>query len=613
MSRTIPGLLEARCAASPASPAFLTLGPDKRWHQVTWEQFAQKVTRVGGALNGAGIRKGDRVGIFAPTSLEWEYAQMGALAVGAIVAGIDPGYPPDQLSQVMRLLDPSVLFVQDQVALAKIPEDVRSRIKLVVVFAAVDGGSGHGSKRSMHDFLASSQNGFDNRAAGPEPQDAAVMVFSSGTTGLPKAVVFSHEQVRQAVDAILAAFDDIDEGTVLLCWLPLANLFQRVINFCAMGRGATSYILSDPRTLMEHIRSVEPHILIGVPRVFEHMQAGVLERIGKLPIPIRHLAHWSLRLGREHAVAEASKMRTTIFGKICWHLANKLILNRLRAAFGGQLRYFVSGSAGMPLWLLEWFDGLGLPVLEAYGISENIVPISANRFSSRKPGTVGKPLPSNRISLAPDGEILVRGPGVFGGYWGAPGTADERFMPDGSWRSGDIGRMDGEGFLSLLGRKSEAFKTSGGKWISPMRVEERVRRVIYIRQSIVLQLDSGAVGAILSVDKSEFLYVTGVGGSAEDSLDEERFHRVFTGVLQADLKAVLADLPAYQRPVGVVVTFHQFSVEGGELTTNLKIRRQVIIERFAFHLKRLETATAPALKTARSGSASFPQPVVLLA
>jgi long-chain acyl-CoA synthetase len=440
------------------------------------------------------------------------------------------------------------------------------------------------------------------------------MVFSSGTTGLPKAILFSHEQVCDAIEAILDAFNDIEEGTILLCWLPLANLFQRVINFCAIGRGATSYILSDPRTLMDHIGDVKPHILIGVPRVFERMQTGMVERIEKLPLLLRHLAQRSLLLGRRHAVAKVTGKHPAIASKICWFFVELLILSRLRAAFGGRVRYFISGSAAMPLWLLEWFEGLGLPVLEAYGISENIIPIAANRFSSRKLGAVGKPISPTQISLAPDGEILVRGPGVCGGYWRAPAANSERFTLDGFWRSGDVGRLDEEGFLSLLGRKSEGFKTSGGKWVLPMRIEEQLRRVPYISESIVLQLDSGVIASVVNIDKSKLSSAAGGRDIDGDVLDEKGFRHFLAEALQIDLETVLADLPAYQRPIGVVVTFQQFSIQGGELTTNMKVRRGIVIGRFESQLTRLGLDIARASETARStGSSYVSNPVIVVA
>lgn len=608
--RTVPGLLEARCAASPAASAFFILDSDKNWQPVSWQQFAQKAGRVGAALIEAGIGKGDRIGILAPTSLNWEYAQMGSFIAGAAVAGIDPGYPADQLEQVINHLDPTALFVQNLVTLARIPQDIRSRIKLIVIF---EENPQDASERGIQDILAANHNTeFRNTFAGPDPGDAAAIVFSSGTTGPPKAIVFTHEQVCTAIDSILSAFDDIEEGIILLCWLPLANLFQRVINFFAISRGATSYILSDPRELMDHLGSVQPHILIGVPRVFERMQAGIAGHIEKRAWPIPHLIRWAIRTGYEHALAKISGEQRSIVTTISWQLADKLILRKVRAVFGGRLRYFVSGSAAMPIWLLEWFEGIGLPVLEAYGVSENIVPIATNRISSRKPGTVGRPLSPNQVRLAPDGEILVSGPGVFNGYWHASGAG--RFTAEGYWSTGDFGEFDEEGFLSLVGRKSEAFKTSGGKWVSPMRVEEQLRRVSYIAHSIVFQLDSGEIVSILSIDKSRFMRAaTGNDHSSERRVNED-FQRIFEETLRAGLTVALSALPVYQRPVGVIATCNSFSIEGGELTVNLKLRRGIIIERFFPHLQRLQMVVAETQKKRRStGTRSDPRLVIIIA
>jgi long-chain acyl-CoA synthetase len=581
-SGTILGLLEARCTASPTKPGFFTLNRSKVWEPATWAQFLQKARKISAALIEAGIGKGDRVAILAPTSLNWEYAQMGSLAAGALVAGIDPGYPPAQLGEVVKFLDPSVLFVQDRAMLEKISKGVRDRIGLIVFF---DGVPHDAAERSMHDMLAADIKAeWERTWAGPSPCDAAMMIFSSGTTGSPKAIVYSHEQVVAAIDAILAAFDDINDTTVLLCWLPLANLFQRLINFCAISSGATSYILENPRELMHYIGSVEPHVLIGVPRLFERMQAGILEQIEKLSPPIRFLTRWALHTGQKHALSKLAGARgkTRISG---YSVADKLILKRLRAVFGRRLRYFVSGSAPMPLGLLDWFEALGLPVIEGYGVSENLMPMATNRPALRKRGTVGKALPSNQIRFAQNGEILVRGPGVFKGYWNDTDLSAGRFTTDGYWRTGDLGRLDEEGFISLLGRASEVFKTPEGKWISPARIEEHLRHAVYIEHAVVFQLGSGAIASILSINKTKLLDQASIQFKREVSLNEECFQREF---IKENLTALMKELPSYQRISGALVTFQEFSIAGGELTPNLKLRRMPLIERYANNLDRLK-------------------------
>jgi long-chain acyl-CoA synthetase len=591
-SGTIPGLLDARCASSPGKPAFFTLDSNKRWKPVTWMQFSAKVRRISAALISEGLKKGDRVAILASTSLNWEYAQIGSLAASALVAGIDPGYPPDQLDEVIKFLGPSVLFVQDRAMLEKISKGVRDRIGLIVFF---DGVPHDVAERSMHTLLTADIEIEFEVDAGPSPCDAAVMVFSSGTTGSPKAIVYSHEQVVAAIDAILEAFDDINDATILLCWLPLANLFQRVINFCAISRGATSYILENPRELMRYIASVEPHVLIGVPRIFERMQRGIVEQIEKLSPPIRYMTRWALRKGQKQTPDKSAGAEGKT-GIPAHSVAEKLVLKRLRAIFGRRLRYFVSGSAPMPLWLLDWFEALGLPVVEAYGVSENIIPMAINRPSLRKRGTVGKVLSPNHIRFAPDGEILVRGPGVFKGYWNVTDSS-ERFTADGYLRTGDLGRSDEEGFISLLGRTSEVFKTPEGKWISPARIEEHLRHAAYIEHAVVLQLGPDMIGSILSIDKAKLLDQAGIQFKREMPLNEECFQREF---IKENLAALLKDLPPYQRIAGALVTFQEFSIAGGELTPNLKLRRKPIIARYASDLQVLET-TIDEARIGRSG------------
>ena len=262
------------------------------------------------------------------------------------------------------------------------------------------------------------------------------------------------------------AFDDIEEGTVLLCWLPLANLFQRVINFYAIGRGAASYILSDPRDLMDHIGTVRPHILIGVPRMFERMQSGIMGRIAKFPLPLRHLTQWSLSVGRRQAVAKVTGKRPGIASKVIWHFADKLILSHLRAVFGKRVRYFISGSAAMPLWLLRWFEAIGLPVLEAYGISENIIPMSANRLSPRNPEPLGNRFPPIRSRLRRRAKFSCVAQ-EYSGAIGALAPGAERFTVDGYWWTGDVGRLDEEGFLSLLGENRKRSRLQEGNGCCP--------------------------------------------------------------------------------------------------------------------------------------------------
>ncbi len=573
--KTIPDLLKRRCRESPLATAFFELDHEKCWQPVSWEKFLNNVEKISEFLVLSGVCKGDRVGIMAATSLNWEYAQMSSFSISANVAGIDPGYPPDQLAHVIRFLNLSVLFVQDREMLEKIPIELRKQIKLIILF---EGGLRYSFEYSMLAILTSERVFQDtSKSRGVNPQDTAVIVFSSGTTGSPKAISYSHEQILITIGVIVDTFDDLKSDAVLLCWLPLANLFQRIINFSAIGFGASSYILNNPIELMHYVGSVSPHILIGVPKIFEKVHASVIEHTGRQQWAVRCLTKWALSVGLK-------KYRFEFLNLFFLGLAEKLVLRRIRKIFGTRIRYLVSGSAPMPIWLLEWFEAIDLPVLEAYGVSENVIPIAINRLKERKLGTVGKPLYPNQLNFASDGEILVRGPGVFPGYMES-GIVSDQNQPylNGYWHTGDLGCLDEEGFLLLTGRKTDVFKTAAGKWISPVKIEEYFRHLVYIEQCVVCQLSSQKIVAIVSIDEEKYRFKFGLVGSEEDFLRQAMME-----MLQEDIVSMLQKLPVYQRPLGVVVTCNQFTVLGGELTTNMKIRRKKIVEKFTPHLQRLE-------------------------
>jgi len=612
--RTIPDLLAMRYASSPEATAFFTLDQEKYWQGISWKQFKQNVSFVTAFLITAGIGKGDCVGILAPTSLNWEYAQMGALAASILVAGIDHNNPPDQLNHIFSTLNLSVLFVQDHATFTKIPVKHREKIKQVIVF---EGNPQHPHENSISEILLAAKALTPEDSinyATPEPEDAAIMVFTSGTTDFPKAIIFTHEQVLAAVNAILGAFDDIEEGTILLCWLPLANLFQRVINFCAISIGASSYILNDPRDLMNYVDQVNPHILIGIPRVYERIHTGIMDQIQKRMWVIRNTIYWALHIGYQNIHKTNYSTTSGFLNNFLWKFADKLILQHLRGIFGSKIRYFISGSAAIPIWLLEWYEAIGIPVLEAYGVSENIIPNAINRLSSRKIGTVGQPLIPNQIILASDGEILVRGPGIFQGYWGnIPEQGKERFTSNGYLCTGDLGQIDDEGFLSLVGRKSDIFKTSNGKWIVPTRIEAQLLHVPYIKQCIVFSLGSGRIAAIACIDRSRFLS-NGNSLPKKESSTEIVSQDIDISKLREDLRSAFQILPIHERPIGVIITTKHFLVSNGELTTNLKLRRKAIIDNFAHFIKQLEveiTKATEADNNALPGKIIFLSPVIL--
>ncbi|MCU0898592.1 MAG: AMP-binding protein [Burkholderiales bacterium] len=549
---TVPEMLARRAARSPGAPAFHALAQDGVMRPSSWSVIAAQAAAVAAALAARGVTTGDRVAILAPTSIEWEVAQLGALQAGACVAGVDPYYPDRVLGAALEAVAPSVIVAESAEAFARVSPVSRDGARLLIALR----GAGDERVVPLERLVAESHPPPVRR---PRAEDLAIITFSSGTTGDPKPIAYTHAQVVATVHAILAAFPEIDEGAHLLCWLPLANLFQRIIDFCAIERGATSFVVEDPREVMRYVAIANPDLLIGVPRFFEKLQAGIQARFDASPVTAR-LARWALARG-DPARGTLSRMHHA--------LADRILLRKVRAAFGSRLKFFVSGSAPMPTWLLEWFEALGLPVLEAYGVSENIVPLAINTLAARKLGSVGRPLAPNELKVGAEDEIFVRGPGVFAGHLERGVLVPARLTPDGYWPTGDCGTQDAGGFVSLTGRKADLFKLSTGRWVVPAPIEQRLRRSPGVDEAVVLGAGRKVTLAVIGISPETRRRLGGPEGTGALTPREQ------TALLRG-IDAALSDVPAHARPAGLLVTTDPFSVAGGELTSNLKVRRKAV-------------------------------------
>lgn len=579
---TIVDAFIQRAEKTPQRTAFHGLTSDGQWTLVNWEVFAQRVRRLAASFAAHGIGRGARVAICAATSINWEIAQMAALYAGASVVGLDPNYPDSLLTRLLADSRAQALVAQNALVLARFSGAALGALDLVATIEDAPPGT----SSPVPTLHALAQQSGDIAIPPPQarPKDEAVIVHSSGTTGVPKTIPYRQDQLMIALQAILDAFPDIDENSTLVCWLPLSNLFQRMINFAAMMRGARSYIVDDPRSVMEHVRAARPDVFIGVPRFFEKVQAGIAGRIETGSPIAAFLGKQAIALGHRRAQASRTDTRPPLVVRALWPLADRWILARIRETFGGRLRYFISGSAPMPGWLLEWFEAIGLPVLEAYGVSENIVPMAANRWEQRRIGTVGKPMPAHEVTIAEDGEILVRGPGVAEppSVGLQPDARTNDFLA-----TGDLGKFDHDGFLRIVGRKADVFKSSTGKWIVPTDIEGRLARVPYIEHAVVSGAGRKATIAVVSVAASHTLAATADGEADRPDGDEEPV----VERLRVDVGAALADLPSQQQLAGLlIVAAADLSVTGGELTTNLKVRRRHVERKFAAEIERLHAA-----------------------
>ncbi|MFO7717331.1 MAG: AMP-binding protein, partial [Desulfohalobium sp.] len=469
-AQTLPALLHRRVQETPQTLGHYVRQGEGQWRGYSWRETGEDVAGLAAGLIRLGVAPGEHIALMAPTSRWWEVAQLAVLMAGGVVVGLDPNETTANVNAICVKAAVGGIIVDTPEVLSRFGKEVRAGFHFAVSLGE-DGALPTGCTRRS-DLHVNGALGRWEEFDRAEPDNPATVVFTSGTTGPPKGIRYSHKQVVLACQAIVEAFPSLGADTKMVCWLPLSNLFQRMINHCALMINAQVFFVTDPKRIMTFLPEIQPDVFIGVPRFFEKVHAVFLQQVAAQPLPIRLLVRLALLLGR----ARARKNQ----GAVAWGVAplhqgmDALVLKRLRRVFGGELQFMISGSAPMPVWLLEDFRAMGILILEAYGISENVVPMAMNRPEAYAFGTVGKPLDANTIRFTTDNEILVRGPGVCMAYYTEDDT-DILLDEKGFLHTGDLGFFDAQGFLVLTGRNSEMIKTSTGRRIAPVLVEERLR------------------------------------------------------------------------------------------------------------------------------------------
>lgn len=573
-TRTIPGLLSSRADEQPLASAYWQRTEEGQWQATTWKEIRQRVQNLACHLHCLGLRPGDNVVLMLPTRPNWEYCQLGVMEAGGVVVGIDAHDAHENIRHILQTVQPRALFLST----AQQWRDLRPLLTDIPCIVVLEQGHDAGTVE-LHKLLHTSAEDVDLPLV--TSADRATIVFTSGSMGQPKGIAYTHGQLCDAAEGILNLFPTLDRQIRLACWLPMSNLFQRIVNLCTIMRGDQSFFVESPADIMVLLPEIRPALLIGVPRFFEKLYAGIQEKTAQAPWPMRKLVGLAWRMGEAYRKSQRAGHQPGPALSLGHTLAERLVLERIRRIMGPDMQFMVSGSAPMPLWLLERLHALGWLVLEAYGISECVLPVAMATPEAFRFGSVGRGLSGNEIRIAADGELLVRGPGVFrGGYLGAAAETtpvDE----EGFLHTGDYGRLDEDGYLYLIGRKSEIFKTSTGRRIAPVPIESLLKQLPYVEHAVIMGSNRPMPVALLALKS--------MAGQVEETSDPATLNTIAHDVLR-----VCAELPAYQRPAGVLLTREGFSVLGGELTANLKLKRAAIAEKYMAAVDALynELATA---------------------
>jgi long-chain acyl-CoA synthetase len=585
----------ALVAASKRQSAVLWQNASGNWLPLSSDELLARVYTLANAFRSWGILKGDRIAILSENRWEWPVVDFATLVLGAADV---PIYPTLTAEQIVVLLNDSAariavvstegqyrkiasvlsqtklehIIVMDEIANLESPATTLSSLLQGAPSAAID----------MEQWLSSSP---------VKPQDLATLIYTSGTTGEPKGVMLTHGNIASNLNHSTRTFDWNTDSTCI-SFLPLSHITARHLDYALFCYGATLAYCGSFDRLPAAITSVKPTVVVAVPRVYEKIREVVERRAASKPI-VKKLLTWAIANGRRH---REETLRGAIPTSLSWRLADRLVFQKIRQqAFGGRAHDFISGGAPLGMETAGWFADLGIRIFEGYGLTETSPVLALNNAQNHRIGSVGKPIESVEYKFALDGELLVRGPFVFVGYWHKPDATREAIETDGWFHTGDIGRVDGDGFLYITDRKKELLKTSGGKMIAPQPIEGKLNSSLLVASAVV-------VG-----DRHKFLSV--LIAPNFPALEDQARQRGITFSSRADLlshPAVKAEYDALIHRVNqglanfeTIKRFYlvpdEWSMESGEFTPSMKLKRRVVVARYADKIDALyhDEATAP--------------------
>lgn len=564
---TVPELIIERANATPNCPAWRTW-ENGEIKTTTWQEYYHSILTLAHGLSRSGIKAGDRIAICARNSLQWELMEKAGLFLEATIIGIDAHAPLETQHYILNHAQVNVLVVDR-------PTTAYSHSFKCIITLESDNLQYSTLPSPLIEYSTLIQSPTTDALPLPNKNSMATIIYTSGSTGSPKGIPYNQRQYLVTAQAILdprlpSLAKGKTEDEISICWLPLSNLFQRVINTIMIAWGGCSYVLNDPKNIMETVIKVNPTLMIGVPRFYEKLQSSVEHRIHSLPSFAQRLVKRCLTIGEITARYRESKLSLPWLLQIKYWLAEFLILGWIRnKLFGKNIYSLITGSAPTPIHVLNFFRSIGISLMEAYGLSENIIPIAMNRPGALRVGSTGRPLLLHDVVIAEDGEVMAKGPGVFHGYLGDEGQ-EERISSDGFLGTGDYGYIDNDGFLFLTGRKSDLIKTSTGRRIFPKQIETKLTNIPLIENAVVIGNNQKYLTVILALAPS---YYT----SSEDVKAQCLSHII----------TVNSNTSSYECIFGALLIPQGFSIEKGHLTSNMKIRRKAIEQQYQEHLATL--------------------------
>ena len=577
-----------------ANKDFLRYKVDGKYQGITYSQFKEETDLFAFGLASLGIKRDDKIAIISENRPEWINSDMAILSLGAVDVPLYPSLTSASIEFILNNSESKAVIVSNKFQLNKILKIQNNckHVKHIIIFNEKDFDP---SINHLYTFKQVQERGKDFKNEDPEllnenrklvkENDVCTIIYTSGTTGEPKGVVLTHKNIMSNVDAALESFPIVKDD-VFLSFLPLCHIFERMAGYyTAVSSGAMICYAESIEAVANNLIEVKPTLLTTVPRLFERIYSKIMKNVETQSVNKQKIFYWALETGRQYANAKKEK-KISIALPIKYKLASKLVLEKIQEKTGGNLRFFISGGAPLSRELGEFFEAIGIIILEGYGLTESSPVIAANRIDDYKFGTVGKVLPGIEVKIAHDGEILAKGPNIMQGYYKNK-KETEATIKDGWLHTGDVGVFDADGFLMITDRKKHLFKTSAGKYIAPSHIENTFLASKYIDQFVLIGDKRMFLSALIVpdfeavreyADSHKIPYTTN-----QDIVRNETIYKLF----ENDMTQFQKKLANYERVRKFILLDKPFTIESGEITPSLKIKRKVVENKYKEFIENL--------------------------
>ena len=567
-------------------PMFMHKVRGKYMH-ISFAKMKADVDNIALGLAALGIKRGDNIALISENRPEWVVADMGMIKLGAVNVSIYPTLTPKQIEYILNDSGAKIVIVSNQhqlIKLMKIIQNVPTLQRILIMteheiesdprvipFSRVK-EIGNEFGKLYPDYLLNEVNKIN-------PEHIITIIYTSGTTGNPKGVMLTHNNLVSNIKAASECIPFTYEDTVL-SFLPLCHSYERMAGYyTAMSCGSTIAYAEGIETVRDNLLEVHPTFVTTVPRLFERFYNRIMKQVGEESAVRQKIFSWAIGVGKTYMCAKRNKVMSP-FISLQYKVANKLVFKKIRERTGGQIRFFVSGGAALAPELGEFFDAVGIPIIEGYGMTESSPVISANRKDDYKFGTVGRPLSGVEVEIAADGEILVRGPNVMKGYWNNKKATEEIIDTDGWLHTGDIGMFDSEGYLKITDRKKHLFVSSGGKNIAPQHIENIFLQSEFIDQFVLIGDGRMYLTALIVPNFDSLKDFADRHGIKYDTPEELSGNPEIYKLLEGVMSKLQKDLANYERVRKFTILGKPLTIENNELTPTLKVKRKVVEERF---------------------------------